>query len=513
MKQTPYEQFVALATHHARPVIQLCRFALKQEQNPAFPCRDFLSRLNRAASRLQEMVDAHGAQTNERWFPFREAIAAAKNFSGVTYDVLHIQQSIPRYRLLSEQSPCSDATAAAIATLRDTLLTTARTILDRSTSCGVEVSDDGDDFRPCDDEPVAFRLETDRAVRHIDRIGEQVVYLATQFLNITEDRDVADVLQDREPEDYDQSIPDPISEERMRIVEARFHNLQSQYDTYIFESDLEQQNSQLRFLRGHVSIIYHLLAVGTDLVHFYIRHMSTLRRGTQGDVRFPIEPERLKNLIFDYPLRYAREFMESAVHLCQGMIQDYSEQAEIEVPIPNYRGFHVRPSTLVARIVLHYGSRVTMILDGQEYDAAAPLELFRANEAINRAKRQRIAEMLSERPELQVPVPRDFEKLVRELQLIFVRLMNQDEIVMYDTDLSFTDLEADGGTTMAELVARSVRHFMSIAKVDVQSDMTVRFVGDSRALKDLRILAEHGYGEDRMGNNTVLPQELAYLSR
>jgi hypothetical protein len=54
---------------------------------------------------------------------------------------------------------------------------------------------------------------------------------------------------------------------------------------------------------------------------------------------------------------------------------------------------------------------------------------------------------------------------------------------------------------------------MSVAKMDIRSDMTVTFVGDSRALNDLRILAENGYGEDDMGNNIVLPQELSYLSR
>ncbi|MGM0675308.1 MAG: hypothetical protein ACQETQ_11485, partial [Spirochaetota bacterium] len=61
--------------------------------------------------------------------------------------------------------------------------------------------------------------------------------------------------------------------------------------------------------------------------------------------------------------------------------------------------------------------------------------------------------------------------------------------------------------------ARYVVHLMSIAKMDIKSDMTVTFAGDSRALHDLKILAENGYGEDHMGNNVVLPSELSYLSR
>ncbi len=508
-----YEEYRQTVMKLTAPVIGLCEFALRSQKNAAFPCRDFLSMLHRESSRLQELIDGHGAQTNEQWFPFRESIAAAKNFSLVTYDILHIRNSIERYRLLDLQDEFRRRTDDVIAAMKDGLITVAGGIISQSRECGVYPEEVPDDFKPCETEPFLFRLPVDRAVRHVDRIGDQVVYLATQFLNLSEDTDVKDVLTERSVESYDECIPHPISEERMRLVKARFHNLQSLYDTYIFESDLEQQNEKLRYLRGHISIIYHLLAVGTDLVHYFIRHMSALRRDTYQETRFPIQPGRLRDLVFEYPLQYAREFMESAVHLCQGMIQMYTESATIEVSIPNYRGFHVRPSTLVARIVLHYGSAVTMHMGDESYDASSPLELFRANEAINATKRRHIGEMLSKRPELQVPLPDSQEEMVRELQLLFVQLMNEGKIVLYDTNLAFDDLKRENDSTIADIAARYVRHFMSLAKMDIQSNITVRFEGDSRALKDLELLANNGYGEDRMGNNTVLPDELSYLSR
>lgn len=508
-----YDEYKRIVSRLTEPVLGLCHFALNQTKNPAFPCRDFLSNLHREASRLQELIDSHGAQTNELWFPFRESIAAAKNFATVTYDILHIRQSLERYRLLELQDQFRLQTDHVIDVLRGALFTLAHSIIAQSKHCEIHPDEIGINFQPCTTEVIRYRLPVDRAVRHVDRIGEQVVYLATQFLNLSEDTDVRDVLAERDGETYADCIPHPISEERLRVVESRFHNLQSLYDTYIFESDLEQQNEQLPFLRGHISIIYHLLSVGTDLVHYYIRHMSSLRRDTYREFRFPVEPETLRDLVFDYPLQYAREYMESAVQLCQSMIQRYTEQASIDVPIPNYRGFHVRPSTLVARIVLHYGSAVTMYLGDESYDASSPLDLFRANEAINATKRRRIGEMLSKQPELQVPLPETYDDLVRELQLLFVRLMNEGHIVLYDTDLSFGDLQVENDPTIADLAARYVRHFMSIAKMDIRSDITVRFEGDSRALKDLQVLAENGYGEDRMGNNIVLPDELSYLSR
>ena len=109
-------------------------------------------------------------------------------------------------------------------------------------------------------------------------------------------------------------------------MESRFHNLQSLYDTYIFESDIEEQNESLLYLRGHISIIYHLLSTATDLSHFYIRHMSSLRRDTIQSIQFPMDPDILLKLLFEYPLRFSRYYLEAAVQLCRSMIQSYSEQ-------------------------------------------------------------------------------------------------------------------------------------------------------------------------------------------
>lgn len=491
----------------------LCAIALGATKLPEFPCREFLSRFNREATRIEEMVDGYGAQNNEKWFPFRESIAAAKLFSTVTYEVIHIYHGMARYQLLGVDTELRSDTEDVVQRLREAITNVSGTILDQVDRCGLSRGPMPPDFKPCSSETISVRLTSDRTLRHVDKVGETVVYLATQFLNLSEDGDVRDVLLERLPDEYGDSIPNPISEERLRLVEARFHNLQSLYDTYIFESDIEDQNEDLKFMRGHISLIYHLLVIATDLAHYYVRHMSSLRRDTFQRMRFPMDPEALRALLFEYPLRYARIYLESAVQLCQSMIRAYSERAEITVPIPNYRGFHVRPSTLIAKIVTHYGSPVTMTLADQEYDAASPLDLFRANEAINAVKRRRVADMLAKDPELQVLIPSDSQTRTRELQLLFVRLMNEGSIVLYDTDLSFDDIQCEEEATIAEFAARYVVHLMSVAKMDIKSNITVTFEGDSRALKDLRILAENGYGEDRMGNNIVLPEELSYLSR
>ncbi|MFW5743969.1 MAG: HPr family phosphocarrier protein [Spirochaetota bacterium] len=506
--------FRSQVAHYATPVLRLCEHSLRTQPSRAFPSRDFLHRLNSGATRLQELLDHHGAQHSEFWFPFRESIAAAKLFSGVTYAVLHIRGSLGHYELISAESDCRARTDAAVDTLRDALVNAGRSVMEQAGTCSVEPEASAP-YEPRLDPDFQFTLPSDRTVRHVENVGEVVVHLATSFLNLSEDHEVRDVLADHECPGCEDLVPDPISEESLRSVEAMFHNLQSMYDTYIFESDVEEQNNDLAHLRGHISIIYHLCEIATNLVHYYVRHMSSLRRESTSEFRFPLEPGALLELVFDYPIRFSRLYLESAVQLSQRMIQSYSVPATAEVPIPYYRGFHVRPSTLIARIVAHYGSRVTMELNGQEYDAGRPLELFRANEEINAAKRRFVADVLSDEPELDRPIPDDPEERARELQLVLMRLVREERIVVYDTDL---DLDLDGSgdppeSTLAELAVRVIRHLLSMAKMDVQSDITVTFSGDNRAVSDIEVLANHGYGEDRMGNNIELPDALSYLRR
>lgn len=507
---SPFEEHIM---EFATPMLELCLFALRAQHKKIFPCKDFLKKLNTEATSIEELVDSYGAQKNEKWFPFREAVAAEKLFTSVFYNLIHIREALSRYKLLDVKDNFVKDTDNVLGKMKKAIVSISETMLEQAERCQVCNPEIATDYKGCEEKLLPVSLPGDRKIRHVDKIGETVVYLSTQFLNLSEDRDVQEVLKNQKVKNYTELVPDIVNEEKLRLVESRFHNLQSLYDTYIFESDMESQNRNLPFLRGHISVIYHLLQMATELTHYYIRHMSTLSRTTFEELRFPLITNELLWIIFEYFLHYARLYMESAIHLCQNMIKSYSKQKEITVPIPNYRGFHVRPSTLIAKIVAHYGSSVTMVLNGKEYNAGITLELFRANEEINAMKRRQIAEIIRKRPELQEPVPSGFEAIQKKLQMLFLDLMNKNEIILYDSNLSFEDLTPVEGSTFADLASRYIKHYMSISKIDVKSDLHVTFKGDNRALNDIKILAENGYGEDKFGNNIVLPEELSYLRR
>jgi hypothetical protein len=507
-QQAPFEKHIA---EMCAPMFDLCSFALMQKRKKKFPCKDYLSNFHLATSNIEELVDGYGAQKNDKWFPFRESVAAGKLFSSVYYNLIHVKDSFRSYRLLEVKEDFSSDIDSILAEMKKSVGSICLSIIEQSKRCDIWNPDIKSKFEPCSDEKLPFKLPADRKVRHVHKPGKTVVYLATLFLNLSEDRDVQEILKQRDSCDFESCIPDKINEENLRVVKARFHNLQSHYDTFIFESDIEIQNRNLPILRGHISIIYHLLQIATELIHYYIRHMSGLRRHTPVEIKYPLSVPKINAILFDFFLNYVRLYMNETIHLCRSMIKSYSEQCEIVVPIPNYRGFHVRPSTLIAKIVAHYGSSVTMILNDQNYDAGIPLDLFRANEDLNALKRRHIAGTIEAMPDLNVKPPEDMEELNRELQILFLKMMNNNHIILYDNQLRFDELKKDPDESMADIASRYIKHFMSICKIDVHSDLSVTFNGDNRALIDIKTLAENGYGEDVHGNNIVLPKELAYL--
>ena len=71
----------------------------------------------------------------------------------------------------------------------------------------------------------------------------------------------------------------------------------------------------------------------------------------------------------------------------------------------------------------------------------------------------------------------------------------------------------DPDISFQEAVIGEISRLQASGKIDIDLDLKVSFVGDKRVLADLSLLADHGYGEDRYGNNIPLPEALGYLRR
>ncbi|HPS54439.1 MAG TPA: hypothetical protein PLP05_02475, partial [Sedimentisphaerales bacterium] len=163
--------------------------------------------------------------------------------------------------------------------------------------------------------------------------------------------------------------------------------------------------------------------------------------------------------------------------------------------------------------VLHYGSKVDIRLGGESYNAAQPLDIFRINEKINAHKRKTLASEI-----MCLDIIRNYqgENIKSIIYETILNLAKAGKIMIYEqplnlpTEFSSKDTES---CSVLSLVTEEVARLQAIGKIDIQTNLTVKFVGDKRVLEDIELLSESGYGEDNFGNNIALPSELNYLRK
>ncbi|MCG8572407.1 MAG: hypothetical protein MJB14_19925 [Spirochaetes bacterium] len=505
--------FKELFLSHDEELLSFCQYIINQKSSKSILCRKFIGHLHLEATWLQEAMDSYGALRNEKWFICRNRISIIKLFTSVCYTVLHIKAFIPRYQLIPIKDSFESETEKVLKVLYQAIYKTADSLLkhEKKYQKQLELKDlTPDDF--CENRPIGS-LKIDRQLRDVDKGDKTLVHLATMFLNLGMDVGLLEESYHIKEKYYSSSIPELINEEKLRLVQTRFHNLQSSYDTYLSKSIIERKDPRLMVLRGHISIIFHLLECATDFIHYYQRHMISAKSSPFKTSIIPLSEKEHLNILFNYFIKFAHLYFEAAKELCRSIISEYAEIGRIEVPIPEYRGFHVRPSTLISKIINHYGSNIVLKMGRQEYDASITIELFRVNEEINAAKRRYIGAFIQKHGLLE-----KFAKIQRtdwpkKLKYIIFDLMEKDEVILYDQNLTFETNIPDEDECAEEYCKRMIVKYLGAGKFDIKSDLTVTFIGDKRVLTDLKIFAENGYGEDKYGNNIPLPCELTYLRR
>jgi hypothetical protein len=505
------EEFEDFISHYSCSLLSYATYsqAVKDKRNMLNTL--FLGKSHAVASRLEEVLDYYNAKKNSEWKSFRENVSTIKLFTDICYITLHLKATSPHYKLLRGIDLFLKETDHVLDGYYKALKVTFKDLVKKASAKGLQECSVIDKKHMYAIDFPKGRLESDLKSRKVDNPEKVIVNLATNYLNLASESSLINDLEVIKGRKLNELIPDVYSESKVRILENKFHNLQSLYDTYISNTDSEEMDDDLQLIRGHASIVFHLLEATTSLIHYYERHMMNLTGKEKKMYKPPVTEKAILDQLFNYFLNYASQFLSAGVKLCRQVITKYAEEGDLEVNVPSYRGFHVRPSTLVAKIVQHYGSKVSLLLGDEIYDASRPMDLFRVNEKINAEKRRNLANCICNLHSVHDPdCNKNFDRGLKE---IFHELLEENKIINYATEFSLPDLDKISEETLGEFANRAIAFLLAQGKIDLKTDLKVSFKGDKRVLEDIQKLAENGYGEDRYGNNVVLPEELSYLSR
>jgi len=511
------QEFLSLFQKQTIEILKICSYLKEKGAKYHIYTKRFYGNIITQSKILEDFLDDYGAKNNLTWIYFRELIASARYIGFSAYIVKHIQNRYASYKLRDEnKKKFFEKTNMVQDFLNSSIREVFRCITDEALRLGLKFPEESlneDDLSDVtSDKMLPHNLDEGFSIKE----EENVVKIASDYLNIM--KDYEDLKFDRiySIEEIEAMIPDHINEEILRRFELSIQNLQSIYDTYIQHTKIETKNAALKSLRGCISISLHLAEIARTLTHFYERHESEIRNETvRENIKRIIDKNKILDCVVNYCLFHCYHYLEKGEDFAIDLLKRYVLVDSIEVSIPTYMGFHVRPASLIMKIVRHYGSEVKMKLDDEVYDASSALDIFRANEKISVKKRQLILkEIRPYKQKREVTCQQAKSIIYRELD----RLVKEGKIFTYEDlnpdDLTFkVEKNLISPQEIKSIVAEEIKRLMLAGKIDIRSDIKVTFTGDIRALRDIEALARTNYGEDEKGNNIELPLEIHYLRK
>jgi len=330
---------------------------------------------------LESFLDDHSARDNKTWYLFGELVACVRNLAKAAFILKHIINRYPAYNLNNDEVDKFLTDAQSVSKFLDEdILSLYKELKKESLRLRIKFPEETlkEDFfgevYPQKRLPYTIDEEEDLNAQKI------VTKIATHYLNVIEKFECFEWSFGKcNLDDLKNMIPYKVNEEMSRELVALIHNLQSTYDHYIKHTPLELQDEALKRFRGYISMPFHLLSVVNWLSHLYQRHIQTTRQGKgRHEISAIIDEFSILDIIVNFALFYASEYLHTGKNLAGDILGKYIEIDTCELKVPEKHGFHLRPAALVAKLAKYYGTKIALIVDGQEYDASSILSITMA---------------------------------------------------------------------------------------------------------------------------------------
>ncbi len=356
--------------------------------------RMVFSKLISSAHALEDFLDFNGAKNNKNWYYYRELSAAVRHISLAANSLKHIAIRLGFYELGDTENFEADGDDAFLF-LVQTLQKLAPAILEEANRLEIPVPD-GTFFSSefpgiSSNKLLEYDMADDFGQEERERQKRNIVKLASEFLGIARYFDRHAFFEPYSIEEIIKIVPDTINEVEIRKYQMLVHNLQSYFDTYVVHGGYGSREKKLKQFRSLFSVVFHLLKMMGRLLHFYERHLldvgfRDINKQVRERLASIIDPNKLIRYTVNYGLYYVCHFLSTGKEPVKEILNENIEQASIRVNVPVTRGFHSRPSLLVAKIVQHFGGRVDLCVGDEKFDAGSVLDIQYAGGMIQHEK-------------------------------------------------------------------------------------------------------------------------------
>jgi len=344
--------------------------------------RKFYSSLIQETEYLESVLDEHGARENKTWSFFSEYVACIRNLAIAAFYIRHILDRYPYYSLGESDENIQDFNVSAnkaLAFLNTSIQGLRAEVVKTGELNGLKIPKDAFSMDEFSDIESNKRLPRTILEDEVKEEEERILDLCQKYRKVAKMINEIGFKRSDNLETFRHVIPSKLDEKLVRMFKELVHSVQSEYDTYVKNTKMEQSQAELKNLRGYISMPLHLLEVVLWLSHFYERHEDDIRHGEcKQQISRIVNKEALLGQIFNFGFHYSKYYLQEGDKLVKEILKGFVEVVRAEVPVPHPLGFHARPSTYMSLIARHHEGELYMLIDDEKFNAKSVMSLLQA---------------------------------------------------------------------------------------------------------------------------------------
>ena len=175
-----------------------------------------------------------------------------------------------------------------------------------------------------------------------------------------------------------------ITEEVMEKYKSIFNQIESLYDTFLKNTKIERQYTDLKKIRGHIALTLHLLEIGKALTHFHERHSDKLKKYSSSSRATPLfQNDTIKKTVREFILNYTIHFLLAgkitSIKIFKRWIWTLKSLSILQkLILSSYRieDFHLRPIMPVTQIAEKYKLDTNLYYNRNKYNLKSAVEMM-----------------------------------------------------------------------------------------------------------------------------------------
>ena len=276
------DEFLQIVQEPSRLFFKISALFCEKTKSGKEISRKFYSSLIQETEYLESVLDEHGARENKTWSFFSEYVACIRNLSIAAFYIKHILDRYPYYSLgeSEENVQAFKQTAnVALVFLNTSIQGLRAEVVKTGELNGLKIPEDAFSMDEFSDIESNKRLPRTILEDEVKEEEERILDLCQKYRKVAKMINEIGFKKSDNLETFHHVIPSKLDEKLVRMFKELVHSVQSEYDTYVKNTKMEQSRTELKNLRGYISMPLHLLEVVLWLCHFYERHEDDIRHG------------------------------------------------------------------------------------------------------------------------------------------------------------------------------------------------------------------------------------------